>query len=51
MRGDLVSRTNAFNQQIQCGIRSINEVRELENLPAVVGGDKVTQNAANKPIA
>lgn len=50
MRGDLVSRTNAFAQQIQCGIRDVNEVRELENLPARKGGDVLTQNAAQKPI-
>ena len=46
MRGDLTSRTNAFCQQIQSGIRDINEVRELENLPPKEGGDILKANAA-----
>ena len=49
-RGDLVSRTSAICQQIQSGLRDINEARELFNLPPKKDGDIARANAALKPI-
>lgn len=38
-RADLLKRTQAFNTQIQAGIRTPNEAREAENLNPYKGGD------------
>lgn len=37
-RGDMPSRFTAYSTGINCGIYSINEVRELEDLPAIENG-------------
>ena len=39
MRGDFKSRNEAFAIQVQNGIRTRNEIRELEDLPPVDDGD------------
>lgn len=39
LRGDVVTRTAAQTSQLQNGVRSINEVRELEDLDPIEGGD------------
>ncbi len=49
LRGDLLSRTQAVCQQVQAGLRDINEGRELLNLPPRVGGEILRANAALKP--
>ena len=39
LRGDSSSRINFYHQGIMDGWLSPNEVRQLENLPAIDGGD------------
>lgn len=40
VRGDIVSRYNAYNVGRQAGFMSVNEIRELENLPKIENGDR-----------
>jgi HK97 family phage portal protein len=40
VRGDIVSRYNAYNVGRQAGFMSVNEIRELENLPRIENGDR-----------
>lgn len=49
MRGDFASRTDALCKRIQSGINTTNEVRALENLPPIHGGDTLRSNAALTP--
>lgn len=39
-RGDLSARTNFYQQMLQTGVMSINEVRAKENMNPVEGGDQ-----------
>jgi hypothetical protein len=39
LRGDSKSRADFYASGLQNGWRTINEVRALENLPPVAGGD------------
>jgi HK97 family phage portal protein len=41
-RGDLSARTNFYQQMLQSGVMSINEVRRKENMNPVLGGDQHT---------
>ena len=41
-RGDLAARTNFYQQMLQSGVVSINEVRRKENMNPVEGGDTHT---------
>jgi len=41
-RGDLSARTNFYQQMLQSGVMSINEVRRKENMNPVDGGDTHT---------
>jgi len=41
-RGDLAARTNYYQQMLQAGVVSINEVRRKENMNPVEGGDTHT---------
>ena len=41
-RGDLAARTNYYQQMLQSGVVSINEVRRKENMNPVEGGDTHT---------
>lgn len=41
LRTDLKSRFDAYRTALAAGFMSVNEVRKLENLPAVDGGDKL----------
>lgn len=41
-RGDLSARTNFYQQMLQSGVMSINEVRRKENMNPVEGGDTHT---------
>ena len=50
MRGDLATRMQAHATAIQNGIRTPNEVRELENLPPRAGGDDLMIQGATVPI-
>ena len=41
-RGDLAARTNFYQQMLQSGVMSINEVRSREQMNPVDGGDTHT---------
>lgn len=41
LRGDMSTRFNSYAQAITNGWMSVNEVRRLENLPPINGGDKL----------
>lgn len=45
-RGDLSSRMSAHATALNNGIETVNEVREIEDLPRVEGGDELRQNSA-----
>lgn len=47
LRGDLQSRATAYSIMTQAGIMSVNDVRTLEDMSAVVGGDQHRVPLAN----
>lgn len=47
LRGDLSSRYQAYSVAIQAGFKSINEIKKLEDEPAVEGGDVFRVPLAN----
>jgi len=51
LRGDSKSRADFYQSGLQNGWRTINEVRALENLPPVEGGDVPRMQMQNVPIA
>lgn len=50
LRGDFVSRMTAHANSVQNGIRTPNEVRELENLPPMPNGDDLMIQGATVPL-
>ena len=50
LRGDSKTRAEFYASGLQNGWRTINEVRELENLPPVEGGDVPRMQMQNVPI-
>jgi len=50
MRGDLATRMQAHATAIQNGIRTPNEVRKIENLPPLPGGDYLMIQGATVPL-
>jgi HK97 family phage portal protein len=50
LRGDSKSRAEFYASGLQNGWRTINEVRALENLPPVEGGDVSRMQSQNVPI-
>jgi len=50
MRGDLATRMQAHATAIQNGIRTPNEVRKIENLPPLPGGDDLMIQGATVPL-
>jgi HK97 family phage portal protein len=51
LRGDTASRYEAYERAIRMGIATRNEVRALENLPPIDGGDVVTVQMQDVPLA
>jgi len=51
MRGDLKTRMEAHATAIQNGIRTPNEVRKIESLPPLPGGDDLMIQGATVPLA
>ena len=51
LRGSLKDRVEIYSKQLQNGIKSRNEVRQLENDPPVVGADELTAQVNLVPIA
>lgn len=43
LRGDMQTRFESYSKALQWGWMSVNDVRRLENLPPVKGGDKYLQ--------
>ncbi|WP_312529940.1 phage portal protein [Paracoccus sp. (in: a-proteobacteria)] len=50
LRGDSAARASFYRTMTQIGGMTINEVRRLENLPPVAGGDEVRMQMQNQPI-
>lgn len=50
LRGDSAARATFYQTMTQIGGMTINEVRRLENLPPVEGGDEVRTQMQNVPI-
>lgn len=50
LRGDSASRAAFMQGMVNAGIRTINEVRRLDNLPPIPGGDVATRQSQNVPI-
>lgn len=51
LRGDSAARATFYQTMTQIGGMTINEVRRLENLPPVAGGDEVRMQMQNVPIS
>ncbi|WP_082505541.1 phage portal protein [Aureimonas sp. Leaf324] len=51
LRGDTASRYEAYERAIRMGLATRNECRALENLPPVDGGDVVTVQMQDIPLA
>jgi HK97 family phage portal protein len=51
LRADSAGRARFYQQMTQIGAMTINEVRDLENLPPVEGGDIPRMQMQNKPIS
>lgn len=50
LRGDSAARASFYQQMLTNGVMTINEVRSLENLPPVEGGDVPRMQMQNVPI-
>ena len=50
LRGDSTSRASLMQIMVNTGIRTVNEVRRLDNLPPLPGGDVATRQSQNVPI-
>ena len=50
LRGNIKDRYAVYVSGIQGGVLKINEARQLENLPPVVGGDQLMVQAQMTPI-
>lgn len=50
LRGDTAARAAYYTSMLAAGVMTINEVRRLENLPPVEGGDLPRMQAQNIPI-
>lgn len=51
LRGDTASRYDAYEKAIRMGLKSRNECRALENDPPVEGGDVITVQMQDVPLA
>lgn len=51
LRADSAARASFYQTMTQIGGMTINEVRKLENLPPVTGGDEVRMQMQNVPIS
>ena len=50
LRGDSAARASFYQQMLSNGVMTINEVRALENLPPVEGGDVPRMQSQYVPI-
>lgn len=50
LRGDSKSRSSYYKEMTSIGVMTINEVRRLENMPPVEGGDQPRMQMQNVPI-
>lgn len=47
MRGDSSARSLFYDRMLKRGVMTVNEIRSLENLPPIEGGDEI--NVSNEP--
>lgn len=50
LRGDLKSQSDAYAQAVGGPWRTVNEIRRLDNLPPIVGGDQVAAPLNMAPV-
>lgn len=50
LRGDSASRGEFQTKMVNAGLRTINELRRIDNLPPILGGDVATRQSQNVPI-
>lgn len=50
LRGDSTARANFMGTLADKGLRTINELRRLDNMPPLPGGDVATRQSQNVPI-
>lgn len=50
LRGDSAARALYLKTMVDAGLMTINEVRRIENLPPLPGGDVATRQSQNVPI-
>jgi HK97 family phage portal protein len=50
LRGDSASRGDYQTKMVNAGLRTINELRRIDNLPPISGGDVATRQSQNVPI-
>lgn len=50
LRGDSAARADYQTKMVNAGLRAINELRRIDNLPPLEGGDVATRQSQNVPI-
>lgn len=50
LRGDSAARADYQTKMVNAGLRAINELRRIDNLPPFPGGDVATRQSQNVPI-
>jgi HK97 family phage portal protein len=50
LRGDSTARADYQTKVVNAGLRTINELRRIDNLPPLAGGDVATRQSQNVPI-
>ncbi|MCL8303249.1 phage portal protein, partial [Pseudomonas mosselii] len=50
LRGDSAARASFMGTLADKGLRTINELRRLDNMPPLPGGDVATRQSQNVPI-
>ncbi|CAK8743232.1 hypothetical protein SODG_006368 [Sodalis praecaptivus] len=50
LRGDSASRATFMKAMGDAGLRTINEMRRLDNYPPLPGGDVATRQSQNVPL-
>jgi phage portal protein BeeE len=50
LRGSLKDRVDIYGKQLQNGMKTRNEIRQLENDPPMVGGDDLTAQVNLVPV-
>lgn len=51
LRGDSAGRASFYNTMVRVGLMTRNEARQLERLPPIAGGDEITVQMQDVPLA